>query len=595
MVNRASRLRFRRNIKRRKSSVEVASKNVEKNLDKLFFRRLNKFFSVRRFVVGWILLLALLGTGVIIQSRALSGFYQDLVPVAGGTYVEGQAGRFTNANPIYASSPVDKTVSKLVFSSLMQFDRDNELVGDVAKSMKADKSATKYTLKLRDDVYWHDGHKLTSKDVIFTFNTIQNADAQSPLRSIWQKVKITAKGDYEVLITLPHSLSSFPQSLTTGLIPEHLLNNIPPSRLRSVAFNTSSPVGSGPFKWKTIEVTGDKPENRQEQIGLARNAGYYKGPPLIEKFIIRSFHNNDDLLNSYKGNELTAVVGIDKVDEGKTTNDSSQEFNLPLMAQVSVFLKNSNDILKDEKVRQAMVHATDTNAAIERLGYPVVKSDNIILKNHIGYNPKITQREYDLKAANKLLDKAGWKKRNNEGVRVKAGKELNFRLYSKDIPDYQVVAEELQNQWKKIGVRLDVILQSDEDLQSVIAFHNYDILLYGISLGNDPDVYAYWHSSQADATSSSRLNFSEYKSEIVDQALEGGRSRTDPRVRVIKYQPMLTEYSTDAPAIALYQPRLLYRTNRQVFNFHHGMIPTSTDRFSNVEAWAIRQELVNKP
>ncbi len=595
MVNRASRLRLRRNLKQRKTKVEQVSKTAEKNIDKHFFRRLNKFFSVRRFVFGWVLLLVLLSTGVIIQSRALSGFYQDLNPVAGGTFVEGQAGSFTNANPIYASSPVDKTVSKLVFSSLMQYNSDNELVGDVAKSMEVDKSAVNYTLKLRDDVYWHDGQKLTAKDVVFTFNTIQDADAKSPLRPIWQKVKIAYKNDYEVKITLPHSLSSFPQSLTTGLIPEHLLSNIPASRLRSVAFNTASPVGSGPFKWRNIEVTGDQPEDRQEKIGLSRNAGYYKGAPLIEKFIVRSFHNNEDLLNSYQNNELTGVVGIDKILDNKVTSDSSQEFNMPLMAQVSVFLKNSNPILKDAKVRQGLIHATDTNAVIARLGFPVVKSDSILLKNHVGYDPKIIQRKFDIAKANKLLDQAGWKKRNSEGVRTKGGQELAFRLFSKDIPDYRAVADELQSQWQQVGAKLDVVLQSEEDLQSVIAFHNYDILLYGISLGNDPDVYAYWHSTQADATSSTRLNFAEYKSEIVDQALEGGRSRTDPKVRAIKYQPMLTSYSDDAPAISLYQPRLLYLTSRKVFNFHAGMIPVATDRFSNVENWAIRQELVNKP
>jgi peptide/nickel transport system substrate-binding protein len=478
----------------------------------------------------------------------------------------------------------------------MQYNSDNELVGDVAKSMKADKSAINYTLKLRDDVYWHDGQKLTAKDVVFTFSTIQDADAKSPLRSIWQKVKVTYKNDYEVVFTLPHSLSSFPESLTTGIIPEHLLNNIPTSRLRSVSFNTSSPVGSGPFKWRNIEVTGDNPENRQEQIGLSRNTGYYKGAPLIEKFIVRSFHNNKDLLNSYENNELTAAVGIDKVpNSGNNSSDSSQEFNIPLMAQVSVFLKNSNPILKDPTVRQGLIHATDTNSLVTRLGYPIVKSDSILLKNHIGYNPKITQRKYDIAKANKLLDKAGWKKRNREGVRVKDGQELSLRLFSKDIPDYRSVADELQAQWQKVGVRLDVVLQTDEDLQSVIAFHNYDILLYGISLGKDPDVYAYWHSSQADATSSTRLNFAEYKSEIVDQALEGGRSRTDPRVRAIKYQPMLSSYADDAPAISLYQPRLLYRTSREVFNLHPGMIPVASDRFSNVESWAIRQALVDKP
>ncbi len=596
MVDRSTRLRFRRHIKRKKTEVELASKNAEKSIEKNFFKRLHKFQPVRRFVIGWVILILLLTFGVIMQGRGLSTFYQDLSPVSGGTYIEGQTGRFSNANPIYASSPVDKTASRLLFSSLMQNDTDNELVGDVAKSLKSDKRGIVYKVDLRDDVYWHDGEKLTAKDVVFTFETIQDPDAQSPLRSIWQKVKIKAVGDYKVVFTLPHSLASFPQSLTTGLIPEHLLNNIPPSRLRSVSFNTVNPVGSGPFKWKLIEVEGDKPENRQEQIGLVRNEGYYKGVPLIEKFVIRSFHNQDEMLASYLNKELTAVVGLDKVPDSSVKQvESEQEFNLPLMAQVSVFLKNSNEILKEKKVRQGIISATNTNKIIQNLDYPVVTSDSILLKKHLGYNPKIIQRQFNIKKANQLLDSAGWSKKNSEGIRTKGGKLLSLRLFSKDIPDYRMIASELQQQWLKVGVKLDVQLLSEEELQSVVAFHTYDVLLYGLSLGNDPDVYAYWHSSQADATSGARLNFAEYKSTIVDQSLEGGRSRTDPKIRAIKYQPMLNSYRDDAPAISLYQPRLLYITTRQVFNFHPRTLATATDRFANVEAWAIKQDFVDKP
>ena len=142
-------------------------------------------------------------------------------------------------------------------------------------------------------------------------------------------------------------------------------------------------------------------------------------------------------------------------------------------------------------------------------------------------------------------------------------------------------------------MKLDVRLQSEDDLQSTIAFHNYDILLFGIGLGNDPDVYAYWHSSQADANSSSRLNFSEFESNAVDQALEGGRSRTDPMVRATKYKPMLESFKKDAPAVALYQPRLLYLTTRKVHNLELSIITSQTDRFANVELWAIKETRVD--
>lgn len=593
MINREKRLKVRRRFKLRKRKVQDASKQAEAVVNKHFFRRLNRFLYVRRFVFSWILLVVLMGGRVIVQNKSLTNIYQEETPTSGGSYIEGQLGSFTNANPMYAATDIDKTVSELVFSGLLKYDQDNDLVGDIATGYKVNNTATVYTLKLREDVYWHDGKQLTSKDVAFTFNSIQLADAKSPLRSQWQKVKIQTKGKFTVIFTLPHSLASFPHSLTTGIVPEHLLNNIPASRLRSVEFNTVSPVGTGPFRWRTIEVEGNNPETRQERIGLARNDNYYNGAPMLERFVVRAFNNIEELKRSFSNGELTAVSGLETIDDDLRPAVKNN-YDIPLMAQVSVFLNNSNQLLSNTKLRQALVYATDTDKIIKNLDHTVVKSDSILLKKHLGYNPKINQLEFNKAKANKILDQSGWKKTDSDGIRTNGKKQLSLTLYSKDTKDYSLIASMLQQQWRDVGVKLDVKLQSSEDLESVIAFHNYDILLYGISLGNDPDIYAYWHSSQADVSSGSRLNLSEYKSTTVDQALEGGRSRSDPKIRAIKYQPMLSGYRDDAPAISLYQPGLLYLTSRDVYNFNPSIIAVPTGRFANVENWSIRQTRINK-
>lgn len=594
MVDQQKRLKYRKKIRIRKRKVQSAGKSAEETVNKHFFKRLSRGAPVRRFVFAWVLLLVLMGGGLLIQNRALTNLYQDETPAAGGTYTEGQVGSYTNSNPMYAVGDVDKTVSRLVYSGLLKYDQDNDLVGDVAKSYSVDDRAVKYTVSLRDDVYWHDGVQLTSEDVAYTYKTIQLADAKSPLRPIWQKVKIETKGPYTVTFTLPHSLSSFPHSLTTGIVPEHLLGSIPPSRLRSVQFNTTGAVGSGPFKLRAVEVEGNNPEDRQERIGLSRNTGYFEGAPMIDRFIVRAYYDDDKLKESFKSGELTALSGLSNIDES-VQEESEKEYDIPLMAQVLTFFNNSNGLLANDKIRQGLIHATDTDKLTQSLGYALIQSDSILLKKHLGYNEKIVQRDMDINRANKLLDSSGWSKRNTEGFRVnKKGVVLELTLYSKDIHDYRIIASALQEQWRRVGVKLDVKLQNTEDLESTVAFHNYDILLYGISVGNDPDVYAYWHSSQADTVSSSGLNFSEYKSDTVDQALEGGRSRTDSKIRAAKYQPMLTSFRDDAPAIALYQPRLLYLTSRDVYNFNPGIITTPSDRFSNVHRWSIRQVRVDK-
>jgi len=133
-------------------------------------------------------------------------------------------------------------------------------------------------------------------------------------------------------------------------------------------------------------------------------------------------------------------------------------------------------------------------------------------------------------------------------------------------------------------------MQSDTELQTTLSLHSYDALLYGIELGPDPDVFAYWHSSQADARAQQRLNFSEYKSPASDAALEAGRTRSDPTIRAIKYRPFLEAWRNDAPAISLYQPRFLYVTHGQLFGFEPTVMNSGLDRYANVENWMIREE-----
>jgi peptide/nickel transport system substrate-binding protein len=128
----------------------------------------------------------------------------------------------------------------------------------------------------------------------------------------------------------------------------------------------------------------------------------------------------------------------------------------------------------------------------------------------------------------------------------------------------------------------------DTDLQSALSAHNYDALLYGISLGADPDVFAYWHSSQADLRSPSRLNFSEYRSAVADKALEGGRTRSVDAVRAAKYRPFLDAWQKDTPALALYQPRYLYLARDPLFGFAPVRMNSGADRLDNVENWKIR-------
>lgn len=592
MVDRATKLRWRRRFRRQRQQVEEVSEQAEALAERHFFKRLSRLTQVRRFIGSWLLLLTLLIAGSVVQLRALGQYYQELEPAPGGTYSEGIVGMFTNANPLYATSAVDSAVSHLVFSGLMKYDSDNQLVGDLAEDVSVGDRSLRYTVTLRPNLRWQDGRSLTAEDVVFTYKTIQNPDARSPLFSSWDGVQVEARGERTVVFTLPNQLGAFAHSLTNGIVPKHLLEDVPANRLRSAEFNTISPVGSGPFKWDALEVRGNTQEEREERIGLTPNEHFYRSRPKLNQFIIRTFRDNSLMIDAFEAGELDAMAGLEQVPDGLSDRPGIRDYNIPLTAEVMTFFNTNEPPLGDVNVRRALVQAVNTPEAVRSLGYPVIAAKGPLLMSQPGYDSKLTQLPFNKAEAQQRLDKVGWRK-GADGIRKKGGQELALTLKVQNVNDYVHVSNYLRDAWEDIGVKMDVILQTEADIQSAVSRHDYQALLYGISVGPDPDVFAYWHSSQINQASA-RLNLSEYNSSKADSALEEGRIRSDPAVRAVKIRPFLEAWRSDAPALALYQPRFLYIVRGNLFNFNPAIFNEPTDRFSNVDNWMVREEKVVK-
>lgn len=585
MIDRGTKLRWRRKVRQRQRQIEGISSQTEESIDKHFFRRLGRLYEVRRFLISWLLLVVLLIGAVVIQTRALGDYYLKLAPAPGGIYSEGIIGSYTNSNPIFASTDVNSSISRLLYAGLLTYDSDNEIVGDMAESWQVDDTGKIYTVKLKDDLKWHDGEDLDADDVIFTFKAIQNPDTRSPIFSSWQGIKIAKKGQREVTFTLPTILASFQYSLTTGILPEHILGDVPPADLRGSLFNTVEPVGSGPFKWKDIEVVGDTAEQREQRIALSAFDGYHLGRPKIDEMIIRAFLDEEALIRRFEEGKLNAIAGaLSRPLSGKDV----EELNVPLTGAVMSFFNTSSPILSDAKVRRALTMATDKGNLINSLAYPSEPVHGPLLQEHTGYRSDVLQYGFDKAQAAALLDDAGWVMNPETKVRTKDGEKLSLTLFTLSSAEYAAAANKLQSQWRELGVDLAVESLSSGELQNNIDERSYDILVYGILMGLDSDQFAYWHSSQADVRSQRRLNFSEYKKDAVDDALEAGRTRLDPELRSAKYLPFLQTWREEAPAIALYRPRFIYTVYGRLYNFNQEGMNTPVDRFNNVHEWMIR-------
>jgi peptide/nickel transport system substrate-binding protein len=588
-VDEEKRKLWKKNYRKRKKNARQLSKQADEQFEELLIRRFDRLASVKRFVALWSLLFLGLFFSSVMQLRALGPYYETLKPTPGGIFSEGLVGNFTNANPMYASGAADTSISHLIFSGLFKYDTNNKLTGDLATSYAVNDAQTRYTVGLRKDVKWHNGQPFTADDVVFTYQMIQNVEAQSPLYSSWQGIKVTRKDNHTVYFDLNNPLSSFPYSLTNGIIPVSEFKDVKPVSMRTAPFN-NNPVGTGPFEWKYVELTGKTDSDREQRISLAANNDYWNSRPQLDGFNLTTFSSDHNLIAAFNDKQINAMSGLENVPDNIKNDNNVHVYNTPLSGEVMAFFNNSHPALNDINVRKALIQGVDHDQIDSVLDYPVKLIYSPLLSDQLGYDPSLVQSTYSQESANQLLDKAGWPM-GEKGYRTKDNKPLTFTLAAQDTQEYTQVAQYLQDQWKKVGVKVEVHYYSNDDVQkAVVPSHDYDILLYGISIGVDPDVFAYWDSSQASLSSQGHLNLSEYKSKTADQALESGRTRADTNLRATKYKAFLTAWANDAPALALYQPNDIYVSRGAVFNFERKEANTSADRFYNVNEWMIRQK-----
>jgi peptide/nickel transport system substrate-binding protein len=582
MVKRSKRVVFKRKIRNQKRQLAGFSFSANKHLDRHVFRRWQNVRLSQRFAGAWISLLVLLILTVSFQIRSLGSYYLSPSPVAGGLYSEGLIGTFSNANPIYATNVVDASVSKLLFSGLITFDSNNKPVGDLAKSWTVNADATEYVVTLRPNLYWHDGKKLTADDVVFTFQMMQNPDAQSPFLGNWTGVTVTKVTNSVIKFNLPNSFGSFINSLTVGILPKHILGSVKPQQMRSVGFNTLRPVGTGPFVFNDISS-----DNDGQIIEFKKNDKYHLGSPKLDAITLRTYSSQAALQNALMHKKIITAAGMSLRNSEISSKNFATSFNL--MSANMLFLNNSTPVLKDINVRKALLESVNMGELMQSVGYSGIPVREPILQGQIGYNPAYSQNLYNISDAKALLDKAGWVMVPGKQFRQKDGSDLTLNITYQQNDELFRVIDVVRQDWSNLGVKLNIVIdQNNSTVPKFLDTHQYDVLLYGINIGSDPDVFAYWDSSQIDKKTPIHLNLSEYSSKTVDLALEGARTNSDPALRAAKYQSFLSSWQADTPAIGLYQPRYLYVSNQQVYGMNvNTSLNVPVDRFNNVNMWMV--------
>lgn len=574
------RFRYRRQIRQAQRRLSRMKRSYTAYTDKHLRGKWLQLRLIRRFILVWLAIIVIGTLGVISQIRDLNQRAHIAVAAPGGVVREAAIGSVKSLNPILPENSISADINRLVFSSLTQHNSKREIVGDLATSWDISADGKTYTFHLRPNILWHDGVEFGPEDVVFTLAAIQNPDSRSPLTASWQGVKAEAKGKDTVIFTLPNPLSSFLDSTSVGILPRHILESVDPTALRENSFN-QRPIGTGPFKIKSFAPAAN-------EISLVANENYYAGRPKLDGYRFDLFESNKDAVNAYASRSVDAIGRIaPEFQESVEKLKALKIYNYKLPSEVTLFFKTDGTILEDKTLRRILSASVSRKKIVEAANNGVGLSiSQPILPGQPGYTTAFAISEQSQAESTAALKKAGWMLRN--GVQTKDGKSLRLNIVTLKGGELERAANELKSQWNKIGVELSVtaVIRSDLE-QSYIRTRKYQMLLYGINLGADPDVYAFWHSSQIKDPG---LNLSSYNSPEADKALEAGRIKTDIQIRKGKYLAFLKAWNSDAPAIVLYQLTYQYGINNSAAGLADGSLVEPNDRFYNVQNWTIQTD-----
>jgi peptide/nickel transport system substrate-binding protein len=511
----------------------------------------------RPLLVGLALVVVLLLVVLLVVRRPVG----TVVPAEGGTLVERALGPVERVNPLLASTPAEHDLAALVFAGLVRFGPGGEPLPDVAESWETSGDGRSVIFTIRRDLSWHDGAPVRVEDVIFSMGLLQAGVSSDPrLLDVWRSAVVSRVAERRVRVDLPAPFAALPAYATFGLLPEHLLRDVPPSDMGSVPFN-QRPVGMGPFRLLTLD--GD-------HASLERYDRYHLGAPYLDRVELRfgSDVDGDD----------AAVLGADVAAGDRVTYPLTQQ------GYAVVMLNNDSALFATDTVRRALSLAVDRRALVtQTLGGRGAPTDVPFAPGswaHDGREPLPP----DLDLARQLLESAGWSP-GPDGVLRRGNRDLRFTLVTADDPVWTGLARVLAESWSRIGARVTVApAQEQALLDDFLNPRQYEAALIGWDPGLDPDPFSAWHSSLRGQPGGNPSNFAD---EVTDSLLVEGRMAGDEPSRRVLYDAFQARFRELSPSIVLFTEIVRYAVREQFRISLPASGPNPSARFSDIQRWFI--------
>ncbi|MCM8793275.1 MAG: ABC transporter substrate-binding protein [Candidatus Omnitrophica bacterium] len=485
--------------------------------------------------LGLILLFFLLGCGgekkiseKKVQLPNLSPVYTPEVGSFGGTLTLATISDPKSFNPLVAKETSTTVITGLIFEGLTRVNGVTlEVEPNLAKSWEIEDEGRVYIFELRDDVFWQDGEKFSSDDVVFTFNElIYNPDIPSSARDIFtiegEKIKVEKISDYKIKFTLPKKFAPFLMSMGQEILPKHILEK----PLREGKFNfiwgLDTPpkeiIGTGPFRLAKY-LPGEK-------VILERNPLYWKKDkqgntlPYLERIVFLIVQSQDTAFLKFKEGEIDyyGLRGEDypllkpKEKEGNFTIYNTG----PSFGENFLVFNQNRDIhpqtgkpfveakklawFTNKKFREAVAYALDKDSIINIVfnGLGIPQNGPMSPSSGYFYNPEVKKYEYDIKKAKKILAEEGFIDHDGDGfLEDKEGNRVEFSLYTNSGNTERIkIAQIIRKDLERIGFKVNFLpLEFNLLVSKLDSTYDWEAIVLGLTGGIEPHFGAnVWYS-----------------------------------------------------------------------------------------------------
>jgi len=472
---------------------------------------------------------------------------QTFAPEPGGTLISATIAEPSGLIPMIAGEAAASAIASNIFNTLLKYDKNLELTGELAQSWKVSPDQKTITFHLKPGMQWADGAPLTSADVLFTWKVVTDDKTRTPYGADFKLVvQAEAPDPLTFRVTYPQPYAPALDSWAgLQILPQHLLKD---EDINTTAF-ARNPVGSSYYQLESWR--------HGESISLVRNPKSTQGQAMIQRLISRSIPDTATQFLELLANNID-YMGLDPVQYARVFPSRPD-----LSKKIALYKELGNNYtymgfnlkhkpFDDIRVRKAINYAVDKQELIDGvllgLGEPVASPYKPGTR---WANPELKPYPYDPEKARELLRSAGFEDHDNDGILDRNGKPFSFEILTNNgNKQRELSAVLVQRRLKEIGIDASIRkVEWASFIERFIKTGDFDVVVLGWSLALDPDQYSIWHSSQQ---APGQFNFIGYNNPHVDKLLEQGRLELNPDKRMKIYHEFAKILLEDSPIVYLY-------------------------------------------